>query len=190
MLKGSLPGVPNPDIPIGGSHCPGMRSSQPESVFQKLKKKIKAKIIASVEYSKIFYFAPVPSRRMSSSRSEECIVEISSDEEDDFDHLRDGNKVISWVSIKPGRWVTEHTSRFLTKASEPTSTHCTNDEVIKNPVGGHTNWSQKWNEIPPLWNECVARSMGVVIESRPEVNRKLTGSELEVKTEHSERILA
>ena len=74
---------------------------------------------------------------MSSSRSEECIVEISSDEENDFDHLRDGNKVISWVGIKLGRWLTEHTSRFLTKASEPTPTHCANDEIIENPMGEH-----------------------------------------------------
>ena len=63
----------------------------PDEKNLKTEKKIKAKIIASVEYSKIFYFAPVSSRRMSSSRSEECIVEISSDEEDHFDHLRDGN---------------------------------------------------------------------------------------------------
>ena len=34
------------------------------------------------------------------------------------------------------------------------------------------------------------RSLEVAIESTPEVNRKLTGSGLEVKTEHSEWLLA
>ena len=98
-IRDSQPGVLNPDFPT--------RRSQQEVHNPKINfknwEKIKAKIIASVEYSKIFYFAPVPSRRMSSSRSEECIVEISSDEEDDFGHLRAGNKIISLADIFLGR---------------------------------------------------------------------------------------
>ena len=86
---------------------------------------------------------------MSSSRSEECIVEISSDEEDDFDHIRDGNKIISPDDHFGGSFRRD-TSQFLTKASEPTFAHCTDDEVIENPVGGHTNWSHEWNEISSL----------------------------------------
>ena len=74
---------------------------------------------------------------MSSSRSEECIVEISSDEEDHFDHLRGGNKIISWVDIFIGRLLSKQTSRFRSKVSEPTFAHCANDEIIENPMGGH-----------------------------------------------------
>ena len=71
---------------------------------------------------------------MSSSRSEECIVEISSDEEDDFDHLRQGN---SLAGIKLGRLLSDQTSRFLSKASKSTFARCANDEIIENPMGGH-----------------------------------------------------
>ena len=150
VLKGSRPGIPNQEFStrssLPGDLYPEIPSWDSQQEVHKLwittcdeinfknRKKIKAKIIASVEYSKIFYFAPVPSRRMSSSRSEECIVEISTDEEDDFDHLRDGNNL---AGIKLGRWLSEHSSRFLSKASEPTFAHCTNDEIIKNPMGGH-----------------------------------------------------
>ena len=42
---------------------------------------------------------------MSSSRSEECIVEISSDEEDDFDHLRNENMDVHQTHFSLGSYL-------------------------------------------------------------------------------------